>query len=111
MFKIPSEEDRNRVLEQYKVLKRTAVKDGKPYILSAEAGHAGTDNRSQGYTLAVKSTFASKADMDYYDDECEAHQTLKKITGAVREGPTLTVWFESATADVEMGSGVEGAKL
>jgi len=49
--------------------------------------------------------------MDYYDDECEAHQTLKKITGAVREGPTLTVWFESATADVEMGSGVEGAKL
>ena len=26
MFKIPKEEDRNRVLEQYKVLKKTATK-------------------------------------------------------------------------------------
>ena len=42
----------------------------------------------------MKSTFASKADMDYYDNECEAHKELKKVTGAVRTD-VCTVWFES----------------
>lgn len=102
MFKIPKEEDRNKLLEQYKVLKKTATKDGKPYILAAEAGHAGQEPRAQGYTLAVKSTFASKADMDYYDKECQAHKDLKVVSGAVKEGEALTVWFESALEGIEI---------
>ena len=140
MFKIPSQSDLDRCLEQYKTLKRTAVKDGKPYVLSIDAGKAACvpflsfalsvallfspvvtrasfrfaslrgaalrcasltlsaldsdEPRAQGWTLAVKSTFASKADMDYYDNECEAHKELKKVTGAVRTD-VCTVWFES----------------
>ena len=40
MFKIPSPSDLDRCLEQYKTLKRTAVKDGKPYVVSIDAGKA-----------------------------------------------------------------------
>lgn len=47
----------------------------------------------------MKSTFASKADMDYYDKECEAHRELKKVAAAVRTD-IVTVWFESALEDV-----------
>lgn len=101
MFKIPNEQDRLRALEQYKVLKTTAVKDGKPYILAAEAGHAGDEPRAQGWNLAVKSTFASKADMDYYDSQCQAHKDLKKVTNAVRTD-VVTVWFESALEGIEI---------
>lgn len=49
--------------------------------------------------MAVKSTFASKADMDYCDNECEAYKELKKITAVVRID-ILTVWFESALEDI-----------
>lgn len=62
----------------------------------------------------MKSTFASKADMDYYDAECEAHKDLKKVSGAVKEGAALTVWFVSALEDVEIGAkrgGGNGASL
>ena len=47
----------------------------------------------------MKSTFASKADMDYYDSECEAHKELKKVTAPIRTD-IVTVWFESALEDV-----------
>jgi hypothetical protein len=47
----------------------------------------------------VKSTFASKADMEYYDNECEAHNELKKVTAAIRTD-IVTVWFESALEDI-----------
>jgi hypothetical protein len=64
---------------------------------------ASFDNRTQGWNLAVKSTFASKADMDYYDTECEAHKELKKITGAIRTD-IVTVWFENALEDIPIPS-------
>lgn len=63
--------------ENYRVLSANATKDGKPYILSLHAGPIFEDPRSQGYTFAAKSEFASVEDMKYYDDECEAHKTLK----------------------------------
>jgi hypothetical protein len=50
---------------------------GKPYILSLEAGPLFEDARSQGFTFAAKSEFASKGDMAYYDTDCQAHGTLK----------------------------------
>lgn len=60
---------------------------------------ASVDDRAQGWNLAVKSTFASKADMDYYDKECEAHKELKKVTAAMRTDIVM-VWFESALEDI-----------
>ncbi|KAB8214475.1 hypothetical protein BDV33DRAFT_32447 [Aspergillus novoparasiticus] len=94
LFNIPSEEDRNKVLEQYKVLAKTATKDGKPYILAAAAGHSFPDPRNKGYTLSVKTTFASLEDMKYYDTECEAHKALKAVAGPVKED-VLTTYYES----------------
>ncbi|KAB8072893.1 hypothetical protein BDV29DRAFT_158108 [Aspergillus leporis] len=94
LFKIANEEDRNRVLEQYKVLVKTALKDGKPYILGAAAGHSFPDPRNKGYTLSVKTRFASMEDMQYYDTECEAHKALKAVVGSVKED-ILTTFFES----------------
>ncbi|KAF7588064.1 hypothetical protein BBP40_006202 [Aspergillus hancockii] len=94
LFKIPNEEDRSRVLEQYKVLAKTALKDGKPYILGAAAGHSFPDPRNKGYTLSVKTTFSSMEDMQYYDTECEAHKVLKAVAGPVKED-VLTTFFES----------------
>jgi len=71
-----------------------AVKDGKPYIISVAAGPAFADQRSQGYTVAVVSVFASKEDMVYYDNECEAHGRLKIVAKSVHEG-AMMVYFES----------------
>jgi hypothetical protein len=53
------------------------LQDGKPYILSLQAGPTFDDARSNGFTFAAKSEFASVDDMKYYDAECEAHKTLK----------------------------------
>lgn len=115
LFKVPKEEDRERLLEQYKVLAKTATKvsqtlnrppprqpqpdprhlqDGKPYILSAAAGPSIDDPRNKGYNISVKTTFASLEDMNYYDTECEAHKALKAVAGPVKED-VLTTYFES----------------
>ncbi|WPH03243.1 Hypothetical protein R9X50_00612000 [Acrodontium crateriforme] len=98
MFKIAKKEDREKVLEAYKKVKQTAVKDGKPYILSCEAGHAADEARAQGWTLACKTTFASLQDMEYYDTQCEAHKMLKQVAIPFKED-VMTVWFESAVRD------------
>ncbi|KAF9888117.1 hypothetical protein FE257_009253 [Aspergillus nanangensis] len=94
LFKIPNQADRDRVLEQYKVLAKTAVKDGKPYILNAAVGPSIPDPRNKGFNISVKTTFASLEDMKYYDDECEAHKALKAVAGPVRED-VLSTYFES----------------
>jgi len=115
LFKIPDEDDLNRVLEQYKTLAKTAVKvplpsvllfilleidgsdimqDGKPYILSSAVGKSFPDPRNKGFNLSVKATFASLDDMKYYDSECEAHKALKAVAGPVREDFLMT-YYES----------------
>ena len=43
--------------------------------------------------MVSKTTFASKEDMDYYDNGCEAHQKFKAHVAKVRED-VMTVWFE-----------------
>lgn len=68
--------------------------DGKPYIVSLAVGEAGQDPRSKGWNVAVKSTFASKEDMDYYDNGCQAHDKFRKLVGPVKED-IMTVWFEN----------------
>ncbi|PLN85159.1 hypothetical protein BDW42DRAFT_161167 [Aspergillus taichungensis] len=94
LFKIPNEADRDRVLEQYKVLAKTAVKDGKPYITAAAVGVSYPDARNKGFNVSVKTTFASMEDMKFYDEECEAHKALKKIAGPVKED-VLTTFYEN----------------
>ncbi|EAW10508.1 Dabb family protein [Aspergillus clavatus NRRL 1] len=94
LFNIPKAEDRARLLEQYKVLAKTAVKDGKPYILNAAAGESFPDPRNKGFNISVKTTFASMEDMEYYDKECEAHKALKAMVDGVKQD-ALTTFFQS----------------
>lgn len=54
--------------------------------------------RAQGWTLACKTTFASLKDMEYYDNDCEAHKKLKQVAIPLKED-VMTVWFESAVRD------------
>lgn len=73
----------------------TTPQDGKPYIVDVQAGKAFPDQRAQGYTLAIVSIFKNKEDMTYYDEQCEAHASLKKVAGGVMEGRPLMVYYES----------------
>lgn len=52
------------------------------------------DPRNKGYTISVKTTFASMEDMQYYDNECEAHKALKAVAGPLKED-VLTTFYES----------------
>ncbi|EYE93760.1 Dabb family protein [Aspergillus glaucus CBS 516.65] len=94
LFKIPNNDDRQRVLEQFKVLVKSATKDGKPYISNAAVGASFDDPRTHGYNLSVKMTFQSLDDMRYYDNDCEAHKALKAVAVPVKED-LLTTYFES----------------
>jgi len=93
MFKIPSKENQAKFLDLYRTLASTATKDGKPYILSLAAGQAFEDQRSQGYTLVAKSEFSSLDDMKYYDDDCEAHKTLKLGAKSLGVEGIMTVYY------------------
>ncbi|OLN85745.1 hypothetical protein CCHL11_07770 [Colletotrichum chlorophyti] len=118
MFKIADEGQKQRLIEQYKVLGSSHKKvrfsflsplifvngnsisnptpwNGKPYILSMVVGPAMDDPRSQGYTLVAKTEFASLEDMRYYDDECEAHNALKVfVKENLDVGGVMSVYFE-----------------
>ncbi|KAK6535811.1 hypothetical protein TWF281_000061 [Arthrobotrys megalospora] len=100
MFKVPNESDQDTVLEQYKGLKRNALQDGKPYILSVSAGKtiAKDDPRSKGFNLFAITIFASLEDMNFYDTECSAHKALKAVAAGKIED-ILTVYTESVTDD------------
>jgi hypothetical protein len=72
-----------------------AKQDGKPYIQMAAANAPHEDPRSQGYTLVARTVFASKADMDYYDNECEAHAGIKALLRPKVEAPPLVVYMDA----------------
>ena len=96
MFKIPEKENQLKLAENYKRLSTEALKvrfqymmirsfrrlnrnkDGKPYILSLQAGPTIEDSRSNGFTFVAKTEFASLEDMKYYDEEDQVHLSLKK---------------------------------
>jgi len=93
LFKIPVKENQLKMAENYTTLSATATKDGKPYILSLHAGPVFEDARSQGFTFAAKSEFASTEDMKYYDEDCEAHKTLKANAKSLGiEGMMMVYW-------------------
>ncbi|KAL6858124.1 hypothetical protein ACO1O0_005576 [Amphichorda felina] len=118
MFKMPKEEDRQRMLEQYRqmakdnqkasstlayfITQRPSPRDGKPYILSMTVGPAEDDPRSQGYTLVSKSEFASMEDMRYFENECPAHGEVRSLIKALTVDGILTVYFKAqATGGIE----------
>ncbi|KAG9240189.1 hypothetical protein BJ878DRAFT_527622 [Calycina marina] len=94
MFKLPSPESQQKLIGCYKALSQTASKDGKPYILSLEAGPANPDQRSQGYTFVSISEFASMEDMAFYDEGCEAHARLRAEVKELGVEGVLTVHYE-----------------
>ncbi|KAF6785574.1 stress responsive a b barrel domain-containing protein [Colletotrichum sojae] len=94
LFKIPDEESQKKVLGFYQQMPQKAVKDGKPYIVSVNAGIAVADQRAQGFTIAAVSTFASAEDMAYYDNECAAHAELKAFAKSAHQGFAM-VYFEN----------------
>lgn len=61
------------------------------------AGPAFEDQRSQGFTVAAISEFASKEDMAYYDNDCEAHAALKGVAKQLHQG-VMMVYFQSIFA-------------
>ncbi|KAG7285904.1 hypothetical protein NEMBOFW57_008200 [Staphylotrichum longicolle] len=95
LFKIPSQEDQARLIDIYRTMPVRALKDGKPYILSATVGPTHDDARNQGYTLAALSVFASVEDMKYYDNECAAHMELKEVAKTLHQG-VMMVYFQNA---------------
>jgi hypothetical protein len=68
--------------------------NGKPYITTCEADPTLPDQRSKGYTLAVRTTFDTLDDMKYYDDECLAHKDLKAFAMPKKTGDVLIFYFE-----------------
>ena len=114
LFKIPEKADQHKLIEMYREMPHKALKvcasvfvlhclgqyayngqGGKPYIIHVNAGEAIDDQRNQGYTLVATSVFASREDMEYYDNDCEAHAALKAVAKRSHNG-AMMVFFESA---------------
>ena len=70
--------------------------DGKPYILSSACGPAADEPRANGYNFVARTTFASKEDMDFYDNQCPAHKDLKISIKDKVAGPPMVIWFQDA---------------
>ncbi|KAF2104271.1 stress responsive A/B barrel domain-containing protein [Rhizodiscina lignyota] len=94
MFKL-NEEDIEKVLAQYEVMKADSAKDGKPYMVSVNARRIYDDPRNQGFTLASHTTFANLEDMKYYDEGDAAHDALRQVVKPLVKGPPMTVYWDS----------------
>ncbi|KIW02013.1 uncharacterized protein PV09_06519 [Verruconis gallopava] len=95
LFKIPDAADLDQALAAYAKLEANNQKDGKPYILQMKAYKLHEDERSQGYTLAARTVFASLDDMKYYDNDCPAHGELKAtVKPLIKGGPPLVLYMD-----------------
>jgi hypothetical protein len=72
----------------------TSHQDGKNYISLAQANPTRDDPRSQGYTLLARCIFESKEDMDYYDNEDEAHAKIKAHFKPKVNSPPLVIYSD-----------------
>ncbi|KAJ4342092.1 hypothetical protein N0V87_001419 [Didymella glomerata] len=95
LFKLNDSSVVKEAIQKYSSLTQDAVKDGKPYIQQATAHEPYDDPKSQGYTLVARTVFDSKADMDYYDNECEAHAAIKSFIKPKVGGPPLVVYMDA----------------
>ncbi|KAG8624580.1 hypothetical protein KVT40_007647 [Elsinoe batatas] len=94
LFKVPDPRAQEELLSKYKQLQSKAVKDGKPYIISAKAGRTEEDQRNQGYTIVARTTFANQEGFEFYDKHCKAHGEIKEYAKTVHQG-VLMVFFKS----------------
>ncbi|EMF17251.1 uncharacterized protein SEPMUDRAFT_33688 [Sphaerulina musiva SO2202] len=93
LFKVAKDEDIEAVLKAYEILRSTALRDGKPYIVSNSSRRILNTSSplSEGYTIASQSIFKNHQDHAFYDQECPAHRELKKTTSRVRTGVMTVV--------------------
>lgn len=61
----------------------------------ATAKPALDDPRSQGYNMVIRTVFESKEDVEYYDNECEAHAAIKALLKPNVSAPPLVVSMDS----------------
>lgn len=50
--------------------------------------------RNQGFTVAANTVFSSLDDMKYYDEDCDAHKTIKAYLKPRIQG-VMTVYHEA----------------
>ncbi|KAF2821513.1 hypothetical protein CC86DRAFT_303045 [Ophiobolus disseminans] len=86
LFKIPNQEDQQKLLGMYANMATKALKNSQPYIISVEARRTQPDQRNQGFTIVAISTFKSAEDFEFYDKDCEAHAELRTFARSVAEG-------------------------
>lgn len=60
-----------------------------------KAGEVIEDPRTQGYTVALQTTFATLEDMKFFDTECKFHAELKKVVGPRMMPPPVVVFFNN----------------
>ncbi|RSL47018.1 hypothetical protein CEP51_015839 [Fusarium floridanum] len=94
LFKIPREEDQQKVLDIYNSMPPKVIKHGKPYVRLVTVGRPKPDQRAQGFTVAAVSRFDNSDDMAYYDNECPCHAELKSFAKSVHEGLVM-VYFDN----------------
>ncbi|KAH7024514.1 stress responsive A/B barrel domain-containing protein [Microdochium trichocladiopsis] len=97
LLKIASEADQDRVISLFTEIPAKARRDGKPYILNMRGGTASSTSfsqeaRTQGYTVAMVTEFASEDDVRFWDAECVAHAELKKIAMPLQQGAMVMHW-------------------
>lgn len=80
---------------RYLLISHINNQDGKPYILSVKGSKLYDDPRSKGYTFAAQTSFSDLDDMNYYDNECEAHKTLKANMGPRVTEPPMTLYMDA----------------
>ncbi|KAF3006446.1 hypothetical protein E8E13_002646 [Curvularia kusanoi] len=95
LFKLSDTAVIKEAIQKYSTLTQDAVKNGERYIEQATAHQPYDDPRTQGYTLVARTVFKSKADMDYYDNECEAHAAIKSYIKPKAGGPPLVVYMDA----------------
>jgi hypothetical protein len=61
----------------------------------AAANFTHEDPRNQGYTMVARTVFASKEDMDFYDNSCEAHGAIKVLLKPNVAAPPLVVYMDA----------------
>ncbi|KAI4622430.1 uncharacterized protein J4E87_006372 [Alternaria ethzedia] len=96
MFKIPDQDMVKEAIQMYNTLAQDAKKDGKTYIQLAQANATYDDPRSQGYTMLARCIFESKEDMDYYDNQDEAHAKIKAHFKPKVNSPPLVLYSDMA---------------
>ncbi|KAF2205535.1 hypothetical protein GQ43DRAFT_299327 [Delitschia confertaspora ATCC 74209] len=100
LFKISDAAYIQEAVEKYSTLSERAEKSDEKYILHADAKPLIADPRSQGFTLIATTIFGTKADMDYYDNECTAHQEIKALLKGKVSEPPCVLYMKVETLDM-----------